>query len=156
MVYEEVIINESDTSILTFTGTDDRQLMVAINDFFKEKKKSPVQLHEKLINTFKDFYKIDPSNIIAYGETNVSNQFATKYIERIEIPNINARKFDEPIYACKCFVDNSQIEIGDQLVDRWKTNVDNVILHEDALSSWKCLMSHTHNPKFGFIRKIEK
>lgn len=109
---------------------------------------------------FVEEYGIHPRDILACGDTNAKNEFVKHYIPYINITDTTnvltladkekAIRFGKFITAYKCFA------CKDTLASFNNPSNGGVIKHEDALSSWNCLMNKLHNPTHGIIIKKYK
>jgi hypothetical protein len=113
---------------------------------FKQRNTSmPLELFTKL-------YNLNPRHIIGIGDTNITSKFASEIIphtifrDTTHATSLVDKLKCELKYSYKCFG-------GGEYKDKHNNRASNVIIHEDPLSSWKCLMTILNNPLYGIIYK---
>jgi hypothetical protein len=145
------VIKDNEVELLTFVAST-QAIIFALGEYFATKKKTVHQLRDKLKEEFKTTHGFNPDEVMAFGPSTVSNQFAVRYIERVRIkPGILKGDW---VHSYKCFCNTDMIETSTGPIERWKTNADNLILHEDGESAWKCLMETLNHPEFGYITQV--
>lgn len=108
----------------------------------------------KLTNeAFNEKYKFNKEDIIALGDTNVQNSFIEKLIPHRMLGTYLAEKRKDKSYlrpTFKCYKSHS--------IDRWHFLGPLIthVIHENAISSWKCAMENIGDPKYGIILILPK
>lgn len=127
-----------------------------LHTYFKQKTLSPKELHSKLLDTFVEEHNgFNPEIVIAFGSSDVTAQFANKYVEKVEYKVKDTfTKYTLESKACyRCNANTYLTDKGNgEKIERWKAHwVNNTPLHEDALSAWRCALQIIGNPEFSAI-----
>lgn len=121
-----MIINDSlNVSIIVLNNGDYEFVKEIIEDY----KKGKLRNYE-----FNQKFNIDLKQVMSFGDPKeVTKQFLEKFI-----PEVNNKLIPRPNHkSYKCFV----------------SKTPSIVLHEDAKSSWNCLMAKLNNPSNVLIYK---
>ncbi len=101
----------------------------------------------QILNEFRELYPdIELDNLIVYGKTDeVTTHLLSKFIESKDLVHKLGEGKEVVTRAYKCF--------NNSLVD-FKVGMN--AIHEDRLSSWRCLMERLKFPEFVMVYKIDK
>ena len=154
---EATVINDNykgkQISLVALKGIEDHQ---DLHTYFKQKAMTPSQKHELLAKEFMEAHDgFNPELVLAFGSSDVTSQFADKYIEKslVNPTHVKRNVFEDNKYAYRCNANTHQVSDGNSgTVTRWKAYwIGNLIIHEDARSAWNCALAHINNPEYSAI-----
>lgn len=130
-----------------------------LHTYFKQKRLSPTELHKKLLKSFMEEHNgFDPETVVAFGSSDVTPQFAAKYVEKVQYLSRDTYTKRTEIRDCyRCNSSMYLIDKGDgTLIERWKAHwINGTIIHEDALSAWNCALQIIGKPSFSAIIHLQ-
>lgn len=144
----KILINNPSDSPRLYVSSVTKDEIEDIKQFVKIYISTQKEYREELVSSFKDKYKINLKNIVAQGSP---KKGVTKLVQKY-IPHQIIRYDDkgEPIILWRCAAKGG--EIKDQAND---ISTACLVVHEDALSSWNCILSLLNEPDYVIIYKDE-